>query len=1137
MANTNINNNSLKTCTINIDGMSDCSQILLDKYVDQEAFDVLFVQETRSVCKNKLKLTNMRVVTDTNEAKNRGAAIYARNHISITEIKEISSLSKNMDSAWALIVANNNRYIMGSIYVKLNYGNAITDVLKMLNEAEKISRKYKALGLILAGDFNSKHMSWGDKVHNKYGNELFEKLDNMKYNIHSAKCPTYRTEKGYSVIDLYISSTQLSDKIGLCHTDEEVDLKNGAPLKGHLPVLCNVSQTKKISTPVQVEERIDINSINWVEWLEDIENAITNKKNIQKGTPLEIWSFLEVLINTTTKAHAKSKRSTQHSKPYWTKELTVALNVMRQARKRYNIRNTDPNKEALVKAKEDFDIERKKACEDFILKKTQNLNAAESVVFWKKFNQLFKTKTDKQVDPLKDEDGGIITNNSEMEQKLFSTFFESKHLISSNFDDTFYEEVNMLYDEIKNRNYEREISCNNISEMQKELNKKISIREIKNAIKKTKFNNKSFDNHGMHPKMLHNLGPKALELIQDLFNGCLEKGDWIWNEAEVIFLKKDGKESYALPGSYRPISITSYIGKIFEKILAARLTTFLEQQGLLDPDQEGFTPKRNTHRYLYRLIQEIKNDLKNHTVMTLFIDLEKAFDSIWKKGLITKLFKLNFTGKVLGLIDNFLNTRKVKLNVNGIIGETRECKEYGLPQGSALSPILFKIFLLDFFQSFESSSDMSLFKFADDGSIKIRNKSTKKCVESLEMVADTLNTWTRKWRININCQPNKTEYICFGAVEGNTNKIPQTIKLGMYEIKRVTETKVLGLTVDEHLNFNSHSKKVLNKIQGKWAQICTYTNKHWGFNQKVITRIAQTFFLTSLHYVGTVWMTETNMKEIEKLWYKIMKSAIGATFNLRKTVEEVILGFPPLILPNEMNKLKFYLKLNIKPQKEDRVRNFIQHCYEESSCNRQSEIKANIKEVFKFLSWKFQCYPKDFTKNDDNIVQSKRHENFLNLSPKSCSYTKTMIQKYTEQIWEKKIANEYACEGFQHAPTASCDKIPIPNYVTREQEVLLMSLFYPNNLFNSNIYRHTYQIESPLCGRCGRNEETPFHVILECTDRSAEAYRLVTKVVGENALQNDTITLLKASRNKDFLNLCLNILSQYEYRTHIDLIS
>ena len=175
----------------------------------------------------------------------------------------------------------------------------------------------------------------------------------------------------------------------------------------------------------------------------------------------------------------------------------------------------------------------------------------------------------------------------------------------------------------------------------------------------------------MHPKMLHNLGPKALELIQDLFNGCLEKGDWIWNEAEVIFLKKDGKESYALPGSYRPISITSYIGKIFEKILAARLTTFLEQQGLLDPDQEGFTPKRNTHRYLYRLIQEIKNDLKNHTVMTLFIDLEKAFDSIWKKGLITKLFKLNFTGKVLGLIDNFLDTRKVKLNVNGIIGETR----------------------------------------------------------------------------------------------------------------------------------------------------------------------------------------------------------------------------------------------------------------------------------------------------------------------------------------------------------------------------------------------------------------------------------------------------------------------------------
>ena len=88
-------------------------------------------------------------------------------------------------------------------------------------------------------------------------------------------------------------------------------------------------------------------------------------------------------------------------------------------------------------------------CEDFILDKTKSLNTTESVAFWKKFNKLFKSKSEKGVDPLEDDTKGVVTENSEIEQKLFSTFFESKPLIAANFDDVFYEEVSLLYEEIK----------------------------------------------------------------------------------------------------------------------------------------------------------------------------------------------------------------------------------------------------------------------------------------------------------------------------------------------------------------------------------------------------------------------------------------------------------------------------------------------------------------------------------------------------------------------------------------------------------------------------------------------------------------------------------------------------------------
>ena len=1130
----------IKLCSINICGMSDRSRTLLDKYSDKEELDLLFVQETGSSCKNKLNLTNMNIVTDQNNAKNRGAALYARGNVSLTNLSNLALISSKIDSAWSLAVINNTRYILGSVYVKLNYDQAIVEVLKMLNEAEKMTKKLKAAGVVLGGDFNARHAAWKDTTNNQYGNQLFEKLDNTKFTVCTSNTPTFLTEKGSSVIDMFIVSNRISNRLDKCYTDKVVELFSGAPIRGHLPLLSNlVTSSRRSNTPAElVEEKLDIDSVNWQLWSKDIEDEIERREAlIQTENPQLLWQHALEIINAATTTHGKLKRPGQHSKPYWTKELTVLLNKMKTTRKAYNKRNTDPNKEAMFEAKEQFDSERKKACENFILEKTKSLNTAESVAFWKKFNQLFKSRTNKGVDPLIDDRGGIATENCEIEQKLFSTFFESKHLISTNFDDTFYEEVNRLYEEIVATNYEPQTRVGNTSNLQSALNSEITIEEIKAAIKKTKCSNKSLDNHKMHPRMLHNFGPNALKLLQKLFNSCMNRGKWIWNEAEVIFLKKDGKDSYAVPGAYRPISITSYIGKILEKILASRITIFLERQGILDPDQEGFTKQRNTHRYLNRLILEIKNDLRENTVIALFVDLEKAFDSVWKKGLIVKLSKLNISGKSLGLIDDFLNTRKVQLNINGEMGETRECNEYGLPQGSALAPVLFKIFLLDFFGTLNSREDISVFKFADDGSIKIKNKSSALCAETLQEVVDLLNSWTRKWRININCQPNKTEYICFGVADNKVEDIPVSVKLGNKEVMKVCETKVLGLTVDENLSFVSHSQNVYNKIQGKWASICNYTNKHWGFNQKVLTQIAQTFFLTSLHYAGIIWINERNTKEIEKLWYKIIKSTVGATFNVRKTVAEVILGIPPILIQNKMHKVKYYLKLNIKPAEEDRVREFIKDCYDNLQSNEiVPELRTSIKDVYKFLRWKLDTVPDDFTAEELNIIEQRRYSDYFNLSTKACSYTKTQIFKYTELLWQSKISNEYSMEGYHHAPKPTCSRLPIPINTARKDEVLLMSLFYPNNLLNSHLYRNTNLVESPLCGRCGRLEETPYHIIMECSDLAEEAKGLLEAELREGeTLQEDSITLLNGSRNKDFIRVCLNILAQYEHRHQVDL--
>ena len=126
------------------------------------------------------------------------------------------------------------------------------------------------------------------------------------------------------------------------------------------------------------------------------------------------------------------------------------------------------------------------------------------------------------------------------------------------------------------------------------------------------------------------MGTLSLRFLTNLFNICLAQGVWPWENSEVIFIRKAGKPFYAKPGVYRPISITSYVGKLLEKLICFRLQSHFSLIGLLNEDQEGFTKQRNTIRYLNRLDMLIRLGRHNNkTALGLFLDFEKVFDSVW----------------------------------------------------------------------------------------------------------------------------------------------------------------------------------------------------------------------------------------------------------------------------------------------------------------------------------------------------------------------------------------------------------------------------------------------------------------------------------------------------------------------------
>ena len=170
-----------KFSTINICGLSNRSKLVLNKFIEDENLDMLAVQETGSDIISNLELLNMSVICDTNKSANKGAALYISNKHSITKLESISKLSKNLDSCWGLVVVRNKRLIIGNIYVKLNYKAAIQEVMKMLTAAKQKQTELKASGIILTGDFNARHQSWGDSTNNYYGKNLAESLDHHNH--------------------------------------------------------------------------------------------------------------------------------------------------------------------------------------------------------------------------------------------------------------------------------------------------------------------------------------------------------------------------------------------------------------------------------------------------------------------------------------------------------------------------------------------------------------------------------------------------------------------------------------------------------------------------------------------------------------------------------------------------------------------------------------------------------------------------------------------------------------------------------------------------------------------------------------------------------------------------------------------
>jgi hypothetical protein len=150
--------------------------------------------------------------------------------------------------------------------------------------------------------------------------------------------------------------------------------------------------------------------------------------------------------------------------------------------------------------------------------------------------------------------------------------------------------------------------------------------------------------NGIPNRAMKHLPMRAVLLLVQIFNAVLRTHHFppAWKHARVIYILKPGKDP-AQPSSYRPISLLDTVGKLFEKILLTRILYQVGERGLLRNGQFGFRPRHSTLLQLARLVERITRHFGEKRLRdVVFLDVAKAFDTVWIDGLHYTLRLLHF---------------------------------------------------------------------------------------------------------------------------------------------------------------------------------------------------------------------------------------------------------------------------------------------------------------------------------------------------------------------------------------------------------------------------------------------------------------------------------------------------------------
>ena len=316
------------------------------------------------------------------------------------------------------------------------------------------------------------------------------------------------------------------------------------------------------------------------------------------------------------------------------------------------------------------------------------------------------------------------------------------------------------------------------------------------------------------------------------------------------------KGSKLLTCNYRPISLLSNINKVFEKLIHSRIFAFLDSHNTFYKHQYGFRPKFSTNHTLINITESIRDALdKGNFACGVFVDFQKAFDTVNHSILLDKLSHYGVRGPTLAWFKSYISNRKQFVSVLGFDSKKLTMK-HGVPQGSVLGPLLFLIYINDLHRSITHSTT---YKFADDTNLLLIDKSTKSLEAKMNKDLKGLYKWLLANKISLNTA--KTELIIFR--KPSVTRPHLKLSINGSRIYPSPHTKYLGIHLDEFLTGEAHCRQLQSKLNRAKGMIAK--SRHYLSNsEQSILSIYHSIYSSHLIYGCQIW-GQTNTPSFNKI--------------------------------------------------------------------------------------------------------------------------------------------------------------------------------------------------------------------------------------------------------------------------------